>query len=83
MHVGKLISSANITFFENLLRWHPTVVVFRMAFYYVRTRTFQFDYLVDKNNISIYLLNDTILITVLIEQFILVRNQVKICGAKY
>ena len=45
---------------SNLLRWHPTV--FSMIIYYVRRRTFQFDYLVDKNKSRICLLNDTILI---------------------
>ena len=45
---------------SNLLRWHPTVL--RMTNYYVRTWTFQLDYLVDKSNNRTYLLNHTILI---------------------
>ena len=58
---------------SNLLRWHPTV--FSVTIYYVRRRTSQFDYLVDKNKSRICALNDTILI--------LVGNQFKTCGVKY
>ena len=45
---------------SNLLRWHATV--FRMTIEYVRTRTFQLDYLVEKSNNIIFLLNYTSLI---------------------
>ena len=38
---------------SNLLRWHP--IVFRMTTYYVRTWTFQLDYVVDKSINIIYL----------------------------